>query len=882
MEKQNFNLNNRILMFSVCSSVEYDLRNFIFHNTPVIPLPEALVEKALSRNKTSENKTSNIQENGNSDNFNILVELDLGELYTLIMSHHIEFKINIQRKTKFQKIFDQLIPIRNRVMHSRPLEFADRSILEAVLTTIDTELPTINWKELVKTRKLILESPQTILMEQQLSLKDDSTKIFHNLPLPEFDDTGFVGRSKEIKDITELILNNKSQIVTIVGNGGIGKTATTIKCLYDIIDSPKGQDRFEAMIWVSLKTRSLTSGEFLNIKNAIHSVDSMYTFLQNNMVTESSSPIDDILSFMEEFKTLLIIDNLETLTTEEIIQFLKDIPENSKVLITSRSGLGELETRYKLSEMNINDSRSYFRLLSQYYGLEIYKRDKEELNKLIKDDLYSSPLSIKWFVTSIFFGSDEKTLIANKKELISFSMSNIIERLTYSQREILHLFLLQGRPLVFGEIDFYLDDNTDEIVTNISVLLSTSMLELKGSSYQINSMAKDYLSIHNSPSNEFTKSISKKRADLNSILQEIKIKKEASPFLPQSLFGNMESENKKIASYYLIQALENSANQNWTTAYSLIERAREVAPDYFEVYKIKAFINAEKMNLYEAIDSYRTALENAKPGFQKATVFYLFSVFYRRKMDDYEEANRMIDDAIENYPDSNEIILEKARILVFLAQYDEAEKYLLQITPTESDTDKFKNKYASRYADLCIRKAQQFERRDYEKSIALITKAINIIEELQEIDKGTSAILIKALKDLSFLTFDNQAKILLEEKLALHYPVIVNNTNNVIKKLRSSILSRKDLYSDYTIDLVSRLGINFSQEAQKIDTQDEGYIVNMKNTFGFVANKFGSYYFQIKSVLYSNPLVGDKVNFEVEKAPRGKRAINLKNWVEKH
>lgn len=869
MEK--FNLNNRILMFAVCSSIEFDLRNFISTNKPVIPLTSELIEKAKSRKKDDYSF-----ENSNSDNFALLVELDLGDLYSFIMSNNISFKVNVQRKVKLQKIFEVLIPIRNRVMHTRPLEFADRSILEATLLSIDKELPTIDWKETKQTRKLIIESPQTILIEQQISLKDDSTNLLHNLPLPEFDDTGFVGRRNEIKEITELILNHKSQIITIVGNGGIGKTATAIKCLYDIIDNPETQNRFDAMIWVSLKTRSLTSGEFLNIRNAIHSIDSMYSFLQENMIKDSDSPEQDILSFMNEFKTLLIIDNLESITTEEIMHFLKEVPDKSKVLITSRNGLGELENRYKLKEMNSDDSKTYFRLLSQYYGLELFRREKKELTSLIVDDLYSSPLSIKWFITSIFFGTDESSLIANKKDLISFSMSNIIDKLSSNQKDILSLFLLQGRPLVFGEIDFYIDNNTEDIVSDISVLLSTSMLELKGANYQINSMAKDYLSIHNPPNNAMTLLISKKRSDLNNILQDIKLKKEASPFLPQSLFGNMDSNNKKISSYYLIQALENSEKENWSEAYALIERAREIAPDYFEVYKIKAFINAENMNLYEAINSYRTAIENAENGFQKATVYYLFSIFYKLKMNDYEEANKLIDEAIKNFPDSKEILLEKSRVLVYLAQYDEAEKVLLTIQPSVDDTDKYKNQFASRYADLSIRKGQQYDRRDSEKQLDLVLKACSIIENLQEIDRGTSSILIKALNDLAFFASDDKIRILLEEKISKHFPIMVNNTNNIVKKLRNAILSRENLYNPSIIDLVKRLGKNYTQEAKEINNPLQGYIVNLKPTFGFVANSTHSYYFKTANLQYTNALIGDKVEFDIIDTSKYKNAINIK------
>lgn len=879
MEKQNFNLNNRILMFSVCSSIEVDLRNFIRNNKPTVPISETILEKALTRKKQNENKKFDIKENPNSDNYEILVEMDLKELVDLILSKSIQFKINTQQRPKFEEIFTQLIPIRNRVMHSRPLEFADRSILDEVLRTIDSLLPSIQWEQIKKTRKAILENPQQLLMTQKLLDDIDTNGIFHNLPLPEFDDTGFVGRSEEINDITELILNNKSQIITVVGNGGIGKTATVIKCLYNILDSQEGQDRFDAMIWVSLKTKSLTSGEFLNIKNAITSVDNMYNFIQKTMITESGTSIEEIINFMREFNTLLIIDNLETIATEQIMDFLKKIPESSKVLITSRLGLGELETRYKLTEMTMTDAKKYFRLLCQYYDLDIYKRDEKDLNKLIKDDLYCSPLSIKWFITSIYFGADEHSLIINKNELISFSMSNIIDRLSKDQIEILDLFLLQGRSMVFGEIDFYIGNSGREVIQDINVLLSTSLLELKGSKYQINNMAKDYLSIHSNLGNEFIERISEKRKKLNKVLRQLKEEEEVSPFLPRSIIGSMEDENKKIASYYLIKALENSAEKNWDVAFSFVDRASSLAPDYFEVYKIRAYLNTIKNNLFDAIDSYRTAVENAKPGIEKASVLYLLSGFYKISMQDLLEANKYIDEALENSPDSKDIILEKARLLIMLSHYDEAEKYLLSITPKESDTEKFKNQYASRYADLCVRRIVNLEKRDSDKKLAKIAEGFNAIDRLEKIDEATAAIVVRALIQLSFIFSEPGAKELFGEKFILYFSAIVKlnfQLNKQVQSLQHRILDREDLYNDRTIELAKRLGVNYREKSMVVKNPNEGFINRAKRYYGFVSNSFDSYYFEHTDVLYPEPLVGDFVKFELIDGPVGKKvAIKL-------
>lgn len=863
-------------MYGVCSSIELDLRHFISNNSIILEVPEEMVSKAKSRNKRG-----TLRDDFKTNNLKLLEELDLGDLCSIVSKNHSSFKVNLELKEKFDQIFEKIIPIRNRTMHSRPFEFADRSILERALDSIDLELPIIVWAELKNIRKKILENPSQILIDVPEDKEEfNSGGIYHNLPLPEFDDTGFVGRKDDLKQLTKLILNKKSQIITIVGNGGIGKTAIAIKCLYNIIDDTDTSNRFDAVIWSSLKTKSLTSGEFINIKGAIKTAEGMFSSIYDSVVDETGDYKKDIITFMENFKTLLVIDNLETLTTEEVIDFLKEIPDESKVLITSRNGLGELETRYKLSPLDMTDSLTYFRLLCQYYDLDLFKRPQSELKKLLKDDLYSSPLSIKWFVTSISFGANEQTLINNKDKLIEFSMSNIVERLSDQEKSILHLFLVQGTPLGYGEIDFYLSSQNGDIASDINTLLTTSMLELKSAKYQINKMAKEYLSLFDSPQNEFVNQINYKRNNLNKILQEIQLNKEASPFNPTTLFAQLEDNTKKIASYYLTQALEHSSKKEWDKANELIKRAQEIAPGYFEVYKIKAFIHGENKDLYEAIASYRIAIENAETNFQRATVYYSFSKFYKDKMNNAESAYEMIELANKNLPDNKDILLEKVRIFIYLVRYQEAEETLLKITPNKDDTDKYNNIYASRYADLYIRKGQQFSKRDYQKQRENLEQAIEIIEDLNQIDRATANILAKALHDLSYLVFDPTAKLFFERKFVEHFSVIVDNTNNVIGKMKTNILSNSNLYDPEIIELAGRLNIDFRNKAKDIVDDSKGLVIKVKEKFGFISNASGDIHFYMNEVDYSPVFVGDYVVFERNEYSRRPSAKNVKQCID--
>src|SRR5690606_12594689 len=71
----------------------------------------------------------------------------------------------------------------------------------------------------------------------ELVLEQD--RVVHNLPVPEFDETGFIGRRQEAKELLRMLFDRRYPVITVLGPGGAGKTALAVKALYDLIDDPK-------------------------------------------------------------------------------------------------------------------------------------------------------------------------------------------------------------------------------------------------------------------------------------------------------------------------------------------------------------------------------------------------------------------------------------------------------------------------------------------------------------------------------------------------------------------------------------------------------------------------------------------------------------------
>ena len=247
----------RGLLFEYISSIELDMRDYLIENG--IDIPTVHLDKSIERYKVEN------LENHKFDRSDLFYFLDFNDYIEIMDLNYKELGLNEAGYKRLSSTLKKITPIRNRVMHNRPLQQDDETILYSFIGAISEFKKIIPFNHIEESIHKYAKNPNFIFDNSSNDKKVYiSRKVIHNLPFVDYDDTGFIGRASDKANLMAKI-NGPYPVISIIGDGGIGKTALVLNCLYEILEN--GDDLFERIIWVNLKTKSLQDGEFKDILN---------------------------------------------------------------------------------------------------------------------------------------------------------------------------------------------------------------------------------------------------------------------------------------------------------------------------------------------------------------------------------------------------------------------------------------------------------------------------------------------------------------------------------------------------------------------------------------------------------------------------------------
>jgi len=275
---------------------------------------------------------------------------------------------------------------------------------------------------------------QLLLPATTQTIAPTAPKIYNNLPRPDYSD--FVGREQEKKKVIGLLSSKKREwVITIDGVGGVGKSALALEVAYHFLNnstSMSKDEQFEAIIWTSAKQTVLTADGIRNRPQVLRTLEDIFTAISITLDREdiirarAEEQAALAIEALIERRTLLIVDNLETVDDERLLEFLRELPSPTKVIVTTRHRI-DVASPVRLVGMSEIEALALIGHLSQEKEVEI---NGEEAQKLY-NRAGGLPLAIVWSISLMSYGHSVDSVLSRlgsaKNDVIKFSFQSSVE-----------------------------------------------------------------------------------------------------------------------------------------------------------------------------------------------------------------------------------------------------------------------------------------------------------------------------------------------------------------------------------------------------------------------------------------------------------------------
>ncbi|MFJ5048933.1 cold shock domain-containing protein [Streptomyces sp. NPDC088719] len=602
----------RLTCYALLSAIEEDLRLRIEVALYGLPLEEVLGEERLS---SAVDRLSRDQGTASSPSLaDLLPYVDFSDSFEILNSAAKKLE---PREAEFVKgktsLLQKLTPVRNRVAHTRPLDFDD---LPTVLDVVkqfskSSDIDTPRCDQVLAE----LERDPSFVLGLEIRFPDvpaDST-VRHNLPIPDFDETGFVGRKSNVRSLIRT-MRGPYPVISLVGDGGIGKTSLALKAAYEILDSPDSP--FDAIVWTTAKNSLLTAGEIKRIQGAVKDSLGLLRVAAEELGGKGASadPMREVLEYMQHFKVLLILDNLETVLDARLREFLRELPNGSKVLITSRIGVGAMEIPIRVEPLEKGEAVSLLRSLSKIRNVQALQNVPPSVIDGIIDKTSAHPLYIKWFVSVVQSGRRPEDALRSGL-LLDYCMSNVYDFISETGKLVLRSMQSLAGAHNQAELAYLNELDVKQLQAAVLELITTNFVLMRTvkagnavvTEYELSEFALNYLEKHNPVSEEEQRWLQERNAGLFAYGEQIALKSTRDRYDANSL--DVRGAKDFSVAAKLLEALSLIYRRETGIALEIIHDAQELSPDYHECFRVEAMARVASHNLHGANSAFEKALE---------------------------------------------------------------------------------------------------------------------------------------------------------------------------------------------------------------------------------------------------------------------------------
>ena len=841
----------RLTLYGLLSALEADLRTVIRQQVVV----DRSLKQILSAEIHKKAQARALQD-GVPEPDDYIEYIDFGDVLQILNAHRTGLDNDLKKmlKAHAQKL-ERLIPVRNRVMHSRPLRFDDFSLVTSTINIL-LQAPSYIFSNLRELESEIRRNPHHVLNLDVSELERLAKQQTHNLPIPDFDETGFLGRKAETTDLMKAC-RGPWPVVTVVGEGGVGKTALALQVAYELLET----ENYDAVVWTSSKTTRLTLHNIETIDGAIRTALGAIQDISKTLAgTLPDDPLNEVLDYLNSFKILLILDNLETILDDTIRAFLSKLNGSSKIVITSRVSVGELDYRFRLASMSSEEAVQLLRATAQVRRVNELVKTKNDSLKSYCTRMKNNPAFIKWFVTAVQCGKRPEEVLVAPRIFLDFCLSNVYNYLSIDAKNIAKAMLAvpgkHAQPVLSYLTDLE-DDRFQEalqqvVTTNIAIR-STSPTE-GGTFYELCDLPRLYLLKNHNLSHSEVLRYQAKKKEIVDTHERLQSRASANSYS----LGRIQTRTRDdtVVAKYLIDALAHVRIQDFNGAFDLISKAKKLAPAFYEVYRVEAWAHALACNYPAAVDAYETAIE-LEP--RAAPLRYWYGGFLLRQGNDAEAALRQFEVAYDLDNTALPIKIETGRALMYLGEFERAEALFQDVIDSEEDSVKLKRIAYDCWCQISLRHGSTLL--DTGKYTLALEKFSKLYEKYMSIPRSyvDDKIVTSVVRSISYLQrLENEVS---GSDLVVHVVGLLDRILEIESMLRTHREAGGSSNSSSAVFLQANGGL-------KLDEVYEGEIAKIiaSKRYGFITtDKVNSIFFRYSDLVPSSqwlkPDAGDRVRF---------------------
>ena len=384
--------------------------------------------------------------------------------------------------------------------------------------------------------------------------------------------------------------------------------------------------------WVSAKEEQLSDTGIEPLEPSLRSYEDVldavldtYKWDSDSKTLEEKEHEVEIILTAGAKGVLLVVDNLETIRDAKVREYLKDCPPPSKVLITSRIGLGEVERRVSIKELKIVDAVTLLRTVAREKGARDLMSLPDAQLKEYVNRMARYPLAIKWVVGQVALGQDINValggLTSSTGDVARFCFEHIFEQLLSLHATTVMLALAAvDHAVTRGVLAHLADMPVDELddalrdLSLASLIVTTQEKRQDGSletQYELLSLTRDYVYGRLRRDTALHVAMRQRAQSVEELSTEVSAARRGFGSVLTTMAAVTAEE--KIAAMWATTAFQKAQGGDYDGAVTSFQRAADIAPNFAPVLRSWAQVEAFE-GFYERADELMKRAVTLAPG----------------------------------------------------------------------------------------------------------------------------------------------------------------------------------------------------------------------------------------------------------------------------